>query len=79
MAGPNCLKVGRTPGTDRLLFRASQAFSPGAAVPGKPTTASYFDTFLGDLFVSVLSNSFAEGGAGTALLNTTSFALTSLP
>jgi hypothetical protein len=39
----------------------------------------YFDAFLGDLLVRVLSNSCADGGGGTALLNTMALALTSLP
>ena len=39
----------------------------------------YFPRFFGDRLVSVRSNSFAEAGAGTALLNTMALALTSLP
>ena len=39
VGGPNCLKAksssGGTPGTDRVLFRASKAFSPGRGCPRK--------------------------------------------
>lgn len=49
------------------------------AIPEEHGKQDYLARFLGDFLFNVASNNFADGGAGTALLKTTSWAFTSLP
>jgi hypothetical protein len=74
------IQVGGTPASAESDGRLRATFPrPVVLLCFRASRQCYFDTFLGDLLVSVLSNSFADGGGGTALLNTMALALTSLP
>jgi hypothetical protein len=48
-------------------------------VNGGGPNYGFFDLFTGECLFNTRSNSFADGGAGTAFANTMSFALTSFP